>query len=147
MVGKVCENPTDIYTKESIMARKARVHSEDEEERVERRSAPALNPEAREQELINDALNLAAKQMREGTASSQVITHFLKLGTERERTERELLQLNKELVKAKTEALEAQRRNQEMFENAIHAMGVYNGDEDDYDDEYDDEYEDDDYYD
>lgn len=127
------------------MARKARVNSEDGEERRERRSAPALSSEAREQELINDALNLAAKQMREGTASSQVITHFLKLGTERERTERELLKLNKELVKAKTEALEASRRNQEMFENAIRAMGVYNGDEED--DEYDDDDYEDDYYD
>lgn len=127
------------------MARKARVNSEDGEERHERRSAPALSSEAREQELINDALNLAAKQMREGTASSQVITHFLKLGTERERTERELLKLNKELVKAKTEALEASRRNQEMFENAIRAMGVYNGDEED--DEYDDDDYEDDYYD
>ena len=127
------------------MARKARVNSEDGEERRKRRSAPALSPEAREQELINDALNLAAKQMREGTASSQVITHFLKLGTERERTERELLKLNKELVKAKTEALEASRRNQEMFENAIRAMGVYNGDEED--DEYDDDDYEDDYYD
>lgn len=127
------------------MARKASVNSEDGEERRERRSAPALSSEAREQELINDALNLAAKQMREGTASSQVITHFLKLGTERERTERELLKLNKELVKAKTEALEASRRNQEMFENAIRAMGVYNGDEED--DEYDDDDYEDDYYD
>lgn len=127
------------------MARKARVNSEDGEGRRERRSAPALSSEAREQELINDALNLAAKQMREGTASSQVITHFLKLGTERERTERELLKLNKELVKAKTEALEASRRNQEMFENAIRAMGVYNGDEED--DEYDDDDYEDDYYD
>lgn len=129
------------------MARKVRVHSEDDEERIERRSAPALSSEAREQELINEALNLAAKQMREGTASSQVITHFLKLGTERERTERELLILNKELVRAKTEALEAAKRNQEMFERAVKAMGVYNGDDDGYDDEDDyDDYEDE-YYD
>lgn len=91
---------------------------------------PALSSEAREAQLINEAMELAAKQMRDGTASSQVITHFLKLGTEREKTERELLRLNKELVKAKTEALQAAKRNEEMFEAAIKAMGIYSGEAD-----------------
>ena len=119
------------------MAKKVQ-RAADEEESVVRpkRLRPALTSDAREKQLINAAMELAEKQLLEGTASSQVITHFLKLGTERERTERELLILNKELVRAKTEALDAAKRNEEMFADAIKAMGIYagDGDEEDYED-------------
>ena len=50
----------------------------------------ALSPEAREQQLVAMATDLAEKQLRDGTASSQVITHYLKLGSTRERLEQEL---------------------------------------------------------
>ena len=45
-----------------------------------RKIRPALSPEARENQLIDLAVNLAEQQLLDGTASSQVITHFLKLG-------------------------------------------------------------------
>lgn len=119
------------------MARKAKRVSEPLDDREIR---PAINSDAREKQLINMAMNLAEQQLRDGTASSQVISHFLKLATEKDQTELELLALQKELVKAKTEALEAAQRNEEMFAEAIRAMGIYSGEIED------EEYEEDGYY-
>lgn len=104
---------------------------------------PALTPEARENQMINLAMNLAEKQLMEGTASSQTICHFLKLATEKEKTEREILRLNKDLVQAKTEALQAAKRTEELYQNAIAAMRNYSGNGGDDDGEEDDEYYDD----
>ena len=98
---------------------------------------PALSPEARENQLIFLATDLAEQQLRDGTASSQVITHYLKLGSTRERLERERLAEENKLLKAKTEALQSQKRTEELFAEAIKAFGVYSGksvaEEDDYD--------------
>lgn len=94
---------------------------------VQPRQRPADTPEARENQMINYAVELAEKQLREGTASSQVITHFLKLGTQKEKLEREKLQLEKELLVAKTEALQSQKRVEELYADAISAMQVYSG--------------------
>ena len=69
-----------------------------------RKRRPALTPEARENQMISLAVDLAEKQLREGTASSQVITHYLKLSTSKERLERDILEKQKELSTAKTEA-------------------------------------------
>lgn len=95
---------------------------------------PALDPEARESQMISYAIDLAEKQLLDGTASSQVITHFLKLGTEREKTEREILKQQKELITAKTEALKSQKRVEELYAEALSAMRKYNGqgDHDEY---------------
>ena len=71
---------------------------------------PALTPEARENQLISLAVDLAEQQLRDGTASSQVITHYLKLGTTRERLEKELLEREVELKKAKTESIQSAER-------------------------------------
>lgn len=108
-----------------------------------RRIRPATNPESREQQMINLAVDLAEKQMLEGTASSQVITHFLKLGTEKAKLERVKLEKETELLTAKTESLESAKRMEELYEKAIKAMQNYagHGDEDEYDDEYSDEYD------
>lgn len=134
-------NTSVYYERMTVMARKAnRTPDEDSKPEETKQLRPALTSDAREKQLINAAMQLAEKQLLEGTASSQVITHFLKLGTERERTERELLLLNKELVRAKTEALDAAKRNEEMFADAIKAMGIYAGEGDEEDYEYDDEY-------
>lgn len=94
---------------------------------IQPRQRPAETPEARENQMINYAVELAEKQLREGTASSQVITHFLKLGTQKEKLEREKLQLEKELLVAKTEALQSQKRVEELYAEAISAMQVYSG--------------------
>lgn len=99
---------------------------------------PALTPDARENQLIHLATNLAEQQLKDGTASSQVITHYLKLGTSKERIEKEILEKQKELITAKTEALQSAKRIEELYTNAIAAMRRYsgNGDTDDEQEEY-----------
>lgn len=95
---------------------------------------PALTPEARENQLISLAVDLAEQQLREGTASSQVITHYLKLGSTKERIEKEILEKQKELISAKTESLQSAKRVEELYAEAIKAMRRYSGHGDD--DEY-----------
>lgn len=95
------------------------------------RRPPALTPEARENEMITYAIDLAEKQLREGTASSAVITHYLKLGSSKEKLEREKLQKENELLRAKTEALQSQRRIEELYADALKAMKLYSGEETD----------------
>lgn len=99
---------------------------------------PALTPEARENQMISLAVDLAEKQLMEGTASSQVITHYLKLGSTKERIEKEILEKQKELISAKTESLQSAKRIEELYTDAISAMRRYSGqgvpddDEEDY---------------
>ena len=92
-----------------------------------RKIRPALTPEARENQLISLAVDLAEKQLQEGTASSQVITHYLKLGSTKERIEKEILEKQKELIAAKTENLLSAKRIEELYANAISAMKRYGG--------------------
>ena len=88
---------------------------------------PAITPEARENQLISLAVDLAEKQLQEGTASSQVITHYLKLGSTKEKIEKEILEKQKELITAKTEALQSAKRVEELYMNALNAMRSYSG--------------------
>ena len=106
----------------------------DDKTPAKRRMRPALTPEGRENQMISLAIDLAEKQLMEGTASSQVITHFLKLGSTKERIEKEILEKQKELIVAKTESLQAAQRVEELYKNALDAMRSYNGqgDPDDY---------------
>ena len=105
-----------------------------------KRGRPALTPEARENQLIALAVDLAEKQLIEGTASSQVITHYLKLGSTKERIEREILEKQKALIEAKTENLQSAKRIEELYTNAINAMKNYSGQNNssEEDEEYDD---------
>lgn len=98
---------------------------------------PALTPEARENQIIADAYDLAEKQIREGTASSQVISHFLKMGSPKARLEKEKMELENELIRAKTKAIESGEEIRAMYEDAIKAMREYSGNggsDDDYSD-------------
>lgn len=88
---------------------------------------PAITPEARENQMISLAEKLAEQQLRDGTASSQVITHYLKLGSTKERVERLILEKQAELITAKTEALQSAKRVEELYANAIAAMKRYSG--------------------
>ena len=99
-----------------------------------RKRRPAISPEARENQMINYAIDLAEKQLLEGTASSQVITHYLKLGSTRERLEHELKLKELELTTAKTEQLRSMKRSEELMEKAINAFRNYagQGDPDEY---------------
>lgn len=96
-------------------------------ERKNRPRRPGLTPESRENQLIALATDLAEKQMREGTASSQVISHFLKLGSTKAMLEKEKIRHENELLRARTEAIESSKDMVEMYENAIKAMQRYSG--------------------
>ena len=96
---------------------------------------PALTPEAMENQMISLAVDLAEKQLQEGTASSQVITHYLKLGSMRERLEREKLAEENKLLRAKTKSIEEAADMKDLYVNAIKAMARYSGNGDD-DEEY-----------
>lgn len=91
------------------------------------RRAPATTPEARENQLIASAVDLAEQQILAGTASSQVLTHFLKLATTRERLEQERLRRENVLLEKKAEALESTKHLESLFEDAIEAMKSYQG--------------------
>lgn len=88
---------------------------------------PALTPEAQEAELISLATNLAREQLINGTASSQVITHYLKLGSSREQLEKETIAKQMELLDAKIESLQSAARIEELYKDAIQSMRVYSG--------------------
>ena len=94
---------------------------------------PALTPESRENQMIALAMDRAEEQLRDGTASSQVITHFLKLGTTIARLEKEKIAKENKLLDAKADVLESSKKTEELFEKAIKAMQKYsgNGDADD----------------
>lgn len=95
----------------------------------------AITPEARENQLIAKAVNLAEKQLDEGTASAQVITHYLKLGSTKERLEKEILEKQKDLIEAKTKALESSQRIEALYADALNAMRAYSGQDDSGDDQ------------
>lgn len=99
---------------------------------------PVLTDEARESRAISLAMDRAEEQLVNGTASSQIIVHFLKLGTAKANLEREKLARENELLRAKTDALESAKRVEELYANALNAMRKYNGmdggsDEEEYD--------------
>lgn len=104
---------------------------------VRKKRPPATTPEARENQMIDLAVGLAEKQMLDGTASSQVITHFLKLGSTKDKIEKEILQEQKGLLKAKTEAMQSAKRVEELYENALNAMRSYSGQDKEVSDDYD----------
>ena len=88
---------------------------------------PATTPEGRENQLISKAVDLAEKQLSEGTASAQVITHYLKLGSSREKLEQERLTQEVSLMEAKREAMASAQRVEELYGAAIDAMRAYAG--------------------
>lgn len=95
-----------------------------------KKPATAMSPEARENQMISLAINLAEQQLLDGTASSQVITHYLKLGSSKERLEMEKLKRENKLLIAKAENLESAKRIEELYEDALNAMKIYSGNND-----------------
>lgn len=106
---------------------------------IDRPFPPAKSVEERENQMISLAVDRAERQLRDGTASSQVICHYLKLGSTKERLEREIMEEHKELLQAKTEMMNSAKRVEELYSKALNAMRAYSGkseenDGDDYDD-------------
>ena len=91
------------------------------------KSRPAISPEARENQLISLAYDVAEERLRNGTATSQEVVHFLRLGSMKERKELELMQKKNELMAAKTEALQSAKKIEELYSDAISAFKTYRG--------------------
>lgn len=89
------------------------------------RSAPAKTPEERENQMINLAMDNAERMMREGTAPSQVVVHYLKLGSTREKLEQHRISQENELLKIKAETIAAASRVEELMQEAIQAFTSY----------------------
>lgn len=104
--------------------RKSKIFDENDDETILK---PALSPEGRENQMIAYATNLAEKQLREGTASSQVICHYLKLGSSKERLEKQLLAEQVKVAQAKVEMMEMSKNIEKLYADAIDAMRRYSG--------------------
>jgi hypothetical protein len=100
---------------------------------------PATTDEGRESQLVSLAIDLAEKQLSEGTASAQVITHYLRLGSTRERLEQERLHRENALLSSKVELMASAQRVEELYSQALNAMRSYVGHELNSGDEYDDD--------
>ena len=88
---------------------------------------PARTPEAQENRMMLLAMDLAERQLRDGSASSQVISHFLKLASSKEQLEKSILEKQKELISAKTEEIKSHKRVEELYAEALTAMRRYSG--------------------
>ena len=110
---------------------------------ISKKIRPAITPENRENQMIALAVDCAEKQLRDGTASPSVITHYLKLGSQKESKEREKLEEEIKLLRAKTEALKSGKRIEEMLEEGFKAFTRYHGgssyqEEEEFYEEYED---------
>lgn len=97
------------------------------EARKKRSYAPARTPETKENQMISMAFNLAEEKLRDGTASSQLITHFLKLATEREQLEKDRLRAELAVAEAKIDHMKSQVTSQKLYEDALKAFADYSG--------------------
>lgn len=88
---------------------------------------PASTPEARENQLISAAMDLAEERIMDGSASNTLLLHYLKLGTTKERLEKDMLMRKIDNLEAKTEAIHSAQNMDEMYKKAISAMRVYTG--------------------
>ncbi len=104
--------------------------------RSKRGRAPALTPEARENQLISEAIDLAEQKILDGTASTQLLVHYLRLGSSESRLKNEKLTKENELLAAKTEQIKSQKRVEELYQKALSAMRAYGGESDDEDEPY-----------
>ncbi len=102
-----------------------------------REYAPARTPQTKENQMISLAFDLAEKKLRNGSASSQLITHFLKLATVKEQLENDRLRADLDLARAKIKYMESQETSQEMYEKALRAFCDYSGTE--YEENIDDD--------
>ncbi len=109
---------------------------------TETNRSPARTPEERENQLIDAAVDLAERQLVSGEASAQVITHYLKLGSSRERLEQLRLENEVALLQTKREVMESEKRVESLIADALHAMQAYSGNLPEGEDPEFDEYQD-----
>lgn len=126
---KTLRRSTTIAKRRRILPGSTDADEEDSADKVEpkRNPRPGATVEARENQLISLAIDLAARQIKAGTASSQVMTHFLKMGSAREKLERDQLRHQNGLLQAKTENLQSSKEIKALYLNALTAMQAYSG--------------------
>ena len=100
---------------------------------------PAMTAEAQQNHMISLAINCAERQMRDGSASSAVICHYLKLASKKEDLEIEKAKAELELMRAKTKQIESQEQMDRMYAEAIRSLGIYKGESPDFGDDDDEE--------
>lgn len=115
------------------MTTTARKKQTQEEQPTQHRKA--LSPDARENQLIALAMDLAEERMRNGTASAQEIVHFLRLGSSLANLQKEETRQRVELDKAKVKAYSTNEEIKKLYEEAMQAMRSYSGNSDEYYDE------------
>lgn len=98
---------------------------------IDREFPPAQSLEQKEEQMVLLSMERAEQQIRDGTASSQVLTHYLKIGSTKEKLEKQILNEQKKLIVAKTEQIESQKKVEELYANAINAFMRYSPSEDD----------------
>lgn len=111
-----------------------------------RSSPPAKTPDERENQLIEAAVDLAERQLNDGSASAQVLTHYLKLGSSRERLEQQRLKNEVLLLETKNEHMQSEMRTEALIRDALQAMRAYSGAEPDPNEETEDAEQDPDVY-
>lgn len=92
---------------------------------IRRKIRPSINPEVRETQLIALAIDRVEQRLLDGTATSQEIIHYLRLGSQKEKLEMEKLKHENELLKAKTDAINAEKESAKMFAEAMAALTSY----------------------
>ncbi len=103
-----------------------------------RKTPPARTPEEFEKRCINLAEQQAEEMLAEGKAPTQVLLHYLKLGTSKAELEKEKLEHETKLLSAKTEALETTKETVEAYQELINVFKGYSGNvfkEEGYDEE------------
>src|SRR5574344_2866959 len=125
------DNYAIFCREEAVRMKKAKTVTSSDSSRKIR---SALSPEARENQMISLAMALAEQQLLAGTASSQLITEFVKRGSTKARIEQEILEEQKQLIEAKTQSLQSAKNIEELYVKALEAMKNYSGrgDPDDY---------------
>lgn len=112
-------------TSESNLVKLEQAKRKPRKQKEEREFRPANNPEAREQQLVRLAVDLAEKQLTDGTASAAVMTHYLKLATRKDILEREILEKQARLIEAKAESLGKDKDSDALAKAAIDALKSY----------------------
>lgn len=102
------------------------------DDEVVRRVRKASTPSARENQIVAAAYDLAEQRILDGTASDTLLREFVKLGSPKEQIEREILERQRDLITAKTEALQSQKKVDELYADAISAFKAYHGSDDDF---------------
>ena len=92
-----------------------------------RKFKPATSIKERQDQMISLAVDLAEEKLRNGTASSQIITHYLELATTKERLKEEMMEEQKKLITAKIGAVESHKEVEKLYSEALNAMREYSG--------------------